>query len=197
MAVPTSDLACGDLGFEALEAYSIACQPGDRAALLADVVEVQDDEIDESTIHTPCGQQHILDVPEVTNLVRQELSVACQLVGVRAPPSSPLGRAPPVAVDADHVAAGDLQPEGRERHSLVGETADVTSFLTQVIELQHDWVALSAIDAAALPQDLKHKRSCFLSTTQLSFSTLPSVEIAAVLEILPKALTAPPLVAVP
>lgn len=58
---------------------------------------------------------------------------------------------PPVAVRASNLALADLSLDSRPP-PLPRECGDVSQFVAPVVELEHDRVSLSAVDAGMLPQ---------------------------------------------
>ena len=60
------------------------------------------------------------------------------------------GRAP-VAVRAADVALGDLGVDGRDAAAVPRQARDGVALDTDVIELEHERIALAAVDARAAP----------------------------------------------
>jgi hypothetical protein len=53
---------------------------------------------------------------------------------------------PPVTVCTPHLTLRDLPFEGAERALAPGEPDHPTPFLTDMIEVEHDWVRFAAVD---------------------------------------------------
>src|SRR3954454_6226031 len=67
----------------------------------------------------------------------------------RAGPSAALrGGTPAVAVAAAHLAAGDLGVDSREARLAPRQGGDAGALLTDVVELEHEEIALVTVDAA-------------------------------------------------
>jgi hypothetical protein len=64
-----------------------------------------------------------------------------------APRGAATGRTSTVTVDADNLTQVDLALDPGDRPAACGEVADVGVLGLDMVELQHQWVGLSAIDA--------------------------------------------------
>ncbi|MGI8462124.1 MAG: hypothetical protein ACR2OC_10910 [Solirubrobacterales bacterium] len=65
MAVRASNLALGDLGFEALEPHPGPSHGRDTTTLLTHVIEVENDEVSQTAIDAAACQQGILHMQKI------------------------------------------------------------------------------------------------------------------------------------
>ena len=155
MATRAANLALRDLGIDRSQATTEPREPGDLRSLCPNVIEVQDDRIALAAIHAAAPPEDRLEVSEVASDRRVDVGAPRRLDRVAPPPPRASGRASAVAVDADHLAPGDLLIDRNERGAGGDQRGDTRGLLRDVVELQHDRVALAAIDARVSAEVLR------------------------------------------
>jgi hypothetical protein len=83
--------------------------------------------------------------PKIALLARHENARSLLPVGIRAPPSSSPSRPRAMAIDAHHLALGNLPEQARPRHAVGHQAAEVLALSANMIELQNDGISLTAV----------------------------------------------------
>lgn len=96
-----------------------------------------------------------------------------------------------MTVDADNFAPRDLLLQLLDRQALDPELADVSVLLPNVVELEYDQVALTAIGTGMFVEKLGYECSRLLPTATLRLARLAPVHIPTRLEVRPEAVSTP------
>jgi hypothetical protein len=189
------DLALVNLSVDRGQAASVPREPCHRIALVAQVIELEDYCVALATVDARASCEHRADVREVTG-DRTGRIRATRVVGIDASPARSLPRTSAMAVGAHDLAPSDLGVDGLERRTVGDQRADVCGLVSHVVELQHDRVALAAIDARVRAEVLQDVRLERTGAGALRGFGLIAMEVAARAEIGGEARPAVPLVAV-
>lgn len=166
-------------------------QRGDVAALLADMVELEDDEV----VFLAVGAGRALERRQHDCDVARHLGPPGAWLGApvprRAPPSSTRRGAPAMTVRAHDLTRCDLAVEARNRRATKHEGRDLRVLLAHVIELQHDKVARSAIRTLRSREERAHMVAGTSAAAGLRGTDLIAVSGAARREVLAKAPATP------
>jgi len=97
---------------------------------------------------------------------------------------------------ADHLTAGDLSVDDFERDAVRDQGGEARRLLADVVELQHDGIALAAVDARVCGEILEHVGASCTDSGVLRGLGLVAVHVSARAEVRGEARPAPPLVPV-
>jgi hypothetical protein len=168
----------------------------DRAVLLADVVEVEHNQVGNTAIDALGSLQLLVRERNATLLAPQpRRRLGSPVVGA-APPAGSLGGAATVAVDANHLAARELASQSRDRRAACNEGREVSALWAYVIELEHERISLAAFNTLTSDEVGDDERSGVFDPSLPRRARLSTVEVAAFSEVNAKAVTTPPLVPV-
>jgi hypothetical protein len=195
VAVTASDLTLGDLLLQTLQATAAACQLGHVPALAAHVVELKDEEALVPAVLTAGLHQQVAHVPHVAPLACCQQWMVVEAAGLEAPRACPTGGPYPVAVGAHDLAVGELPFKTTWRGPLADQVGKIPPRAMDVVKLQNDRFGLSTVRADPGGKVLVDEEPRLRSATPSRSTRLSPVQIAAGAEIVPIAITTPPLAA--
>ena len=140
VAVRTADLAHGQLGVEPGQRRLRPGHGHDRAPLGTAMVEVEHVRIAKPAVDAAGAGGYGAHMSKVAG---PHATLRADVIGGRPRPG-----AAAMAVRAHDLALGHLRLDHVEPHPVVGQAADLAKLVAQVVELQHDGVALAAVAAA-------------------------------------------------
>lgn len=180
MAVRTPHDALLDLALQALERDLAIDELRDIRALGTHMIEVEQHRICLTAIGASRPSQDLGDVASVALPIRSSAG-AC---------SATIGRAAPVAARTHDLAQRDLLVEPRRRGSQMGELGKPHPLLGEVIELEHDRVALAAVGARVVQQVREQMTFRPDPPRNAGCAGLGTVEVPAIAEVLAAAAAA-------
>jgi hypothetical protein len=182
MAIRAADLALLDLGIDRGHAAAVPSQSGHGVALVANVIELEHDDIVLAAVSARTAREDLVKMREVASDWRGRVR-AVALFRSGSPPARPSSGPAPVAVCAHDLTSGDLGVDGCERRGLGDQCADSRDLLADVVELQDDRILLPAIDATALGEVIENMGLQGAMTTALRRLWLLAMKIAASAEV--------------
>jgi hypothetical protein len=189
VAVCAADLTLRDLPFEVGNGAFLAGELHHAPAFDTDVVEVQNDGVALTTVHTT-RRSEVLEEEQKIAPARRPGGQRASPLGSHAPRPNAYGRAATVAVCAYQLAMRDLGLDAFQPVSLADELADLRPLRPNVVELQDGGIIQAAIRTRAGAQELEDVGPCRRPTLVASTSRLLSVEVASLADVLPAALLA-------
>lgn len=195
MTVRAAHLTLADFGLEPREARSTTSEVRDVSGLLANMVEVENNQVTLIAIDTAGRLKHGEDVTQVPDLVREQ-GRWWWGVRVRPPPSGAPSGSPAVAVRADDFALRDLLQDRRSGGGGGAQPAHGRALVTQVVELEDVGVREAAVGTRMRLELTLDQRVCLVAPAALRGFHLRQVPLTASPKVRSKAFAAPPLAVV-
>jgi hypothetical protein len=147
VAVRTANLALGNFGVDRRDAAAVPGQGRDLGSLGPDVIEVEHDRIALPAVDAPALPEESVEVSEVAGYRRVRVGAPRSFGRIGAAPARALCGPSSMAVDADDFALLDLAIKDIDCDAGCDESRDPGRLLAYVVELEHDWIVLAAVDA--------------------------------------------------
>jgi hypothetical protein len=196
MAIRAPNLTLCDLGVDGCKARAGPSEARDGRALGPDVVELEKKRVRFATVHARVRREDSEDMSEVARDERIRVGTPRRHGDICASPTGSSRRASPVAVGADHLAAGHFRVDCRDRGRGGEQRWDVRRLLRHVVELEHDGIGFAALDARVFTQVIQDMGAEPPLTCTLGGARLAAMHVASGAEVGREAGSAPPLNAI-